>query len=749
MIKKLLPLLILSGLIIFFFFRLFYPTQSIFMIPDFGESDVLHFNLPLKYILSSSLKNHEWPLWSPYLANGFPVLAEGQIGTFYLPNLLLFRFLPLVWAYNLNLVIAYILAALGTYLFARTLKFSTIASFFVSFIFTFSGFLSVHLNHFDLIQSASLLPLIFWASYLLWQKPNFKFSVLFAFLLSQQIFSGHFYIVFITLVGVILFWIGQIMFGKKDSFATILRKQVVFILFAFVLTFFLSAVQLLPTIELWQLSERQSGLDFSSVTDYPFQIKNLLTFIKPYAFGNPANGTYPPFSTDWGIFWENTGYVGLLPLFLAASSLIFLRHKRVKIFLSLLLVSLLLVLGRNSPLYFIFAIFPFNLFRVPSKYLLLTTFSLAILASYGFDKLIIFLLQLVRRIKTFSSSEIHIITFIFAGIFFLLLLIDEYKFSYNYPPATPADWWVTPPEITQIVKAGDRISSADAPYLWNIVFEKNGWQDFRPYLYFKNSLYPNYNVLFSIGQADVNTGGLIPRRLSLFTALTKNIDIDMDNKVASVSSTVTNELSLAGVSFFISPYKINNASLIYKTSLSAPKNLRLEPFLVYQNNGVRPRNYLTTESTRIETLEDYNIILSDKNFLQNNSVMVEDDALKINNTGKALEQVNITTAKSTEITLEASSPTPAILVDTDTNYPGWKAYVDGVETKIYNVNLVQRGILFPKGHHQIKFIFISTSFELGKQITLFSWLIISLAVFLFSSGWNRKVSGNKRLERDL
>src|SRR3990172_10430770 len=66
-------------LTVIFFGRLFVPENSIFMIPDFGASDVLHLNLPLKKILSDALLAKRWPLWSSGIASGFPMLAEGQV----------------------------------------------------------------------------------------------------------------------------------------------------------------------------------------------------------------------------------------------------------------------------------------------------------------------------------------------------------------------------------------------------------------------------------------------------------------------------------------------------------------------------------------------------------------------------------------------------------------------------------------------------------------------------------------------
>ncbi len=713
------------------------------MIPDFGESDVLHLNLPLKYILSAALKNHEWPLWNPYLANGFPLLAEGQIGTFYLPNLLLFRFLPLIWAYNLNLVLAYLLMASGTYFFSRKLGLAKVSAFFASFIFTFSGYISVHLNHFNSTQSASLMPWIFWAALYLWKKPSLKSSVLLGFLLSQQIFSGYVYIVFITIAGITLF---ISVYSLTFLSTKITSRLFLSFLLSAAVGFGLSAIQLLPTVELWQLSQRQAGLDFDSVTQYPYPFSHLITFISPYALGNPATGTYPRFNRDWGIFWENTAYVGILPLMLAFISLIFLKNKTVKIFLPILFISLLLVLGKNSPLYFIFGFLPFNLFRVPSKYLLLVTFMLSLLSSVTIEQLWKFLTNI-----SFSSFlppiRMRAIAYICISIIFLLIAVDEYKFSYQYPPATPANWWSAKPEIVDLLpSAGSRVSSSTVPYLWNKIFLKDGWGNFAPFVYLKNGLYPDYNAFFSMGQTDVNTGGLIPRRLSLFTSFAQNIGVDKDTKTATVGSTAANALSIAGVNFVISPFKITHSFFSLKNTLPVPTGIDMDPLYLYENKEALPRSYLVYNSNKSTTVEDVSSNLADDNFLNEKTVFVEDDSLKINREEKNLKPVKITSQASAEIQLQAESKTQAILVLADTNYPGWKAYIDDVPAKIYDANLTQRGILFPAGNHKVKFIFRSDFFEAGKKITLFTSLIVFLAVFLSASVFPRKASrtGKKR-----
>jgi hypothetical protein len=58
-----------------------------------------------------------------------------------------------------------------------------------------------------------------------------------------------------------------------------------------------------------------------------------------------------------------------------------------------------------------------------------------------------------------------------------------------------------------------------------------------------------------------------------------------------------------------------------------------------------------------------------------------------------------------EIKLEPTPSRAAFLVLSDTYYPGWRALVDGVETKVLRVNYAFRGIKLPEGAKRVFFFF--------------------------------------------
>lgn len=53
-----------------------------------------------------------------------------------------------------------------------------------------------------------------------------------------------------------------------------------------------------------------------------------------------------------------------------------------------------------------------------------------------------------------------------------------------------------------------------------------------------------------------------------------------------------------------------------------------------------------------------------------------------------------------------------------TYMPGWKAYIDGSEVKIYKANHGFQGIVVPAGKHKVEFIYQPAGFALGKYLSL-------------------------------
>jgi uncharacterized membrane protein YfhO len=89
---------------------------------------------------------------------------------------------------------------------------------------------------------------------------------------------------------------------------------------------------------------------------------------------------------------------------------------------------------------------------------------------------------------------------------------------------------------------------------------------------------------------------------------------------------------------------------------------------------------------------------------------------------------------ASRVKLSIRSGPRSFLVLADSFYPGWKALVDGKETRIYRTNAVSRGILIEgEGNHQVEFRFFPVSLFVGLTISGVTILAIMFLSFFLGS----------------
>jgi uncharacterized membrane protein YfhO len=99
----------------------------------------------------------------------------------------------------------------------------------------------------------------------------------------------------------------------------------------------------------------------------------------------------------------------------------------------------------------------------------------------------------------------------------------------------------------------------------------------------------------------------------------------------------------------------------------------------------------------------------------------------VNASGAAAESAHIDFYDSQRAVLRADLKHPGVVMLTDSNYPGWKAYLDGRRVPILSANFLFRAVLAPAGSHSIEFRYDPGSFYYGAAISFAS---LALAV-----GW--------------
>jgi hypothetical protein len=362
--------------------------------------DVTSFFLGLMAVLHESLGAGRIPVWNDLWGYGFPGLAESQMGVYYPPHLLIYRFLSTESAYVLSLVLHTLWGGLGTYWAARRLGVLTGGSVLAAFTWSACGFFFIHLAHPWGYTTGCWMP---WALGLSWsmlrmgRHAGSGSPFLLSLVLVLQLLPGHFQLAFQTelMIGLLIAWAAIERFAirlsrqpERQSGAQGLDwRQAGALLLVLVSVFPLAALQLWPTARLARLAVGQRDFEYlSGFSGTPF---HLINYVAPGLFHRSALWrplVWDPFHTSR---YESLMYVGLVPLFLALSTIIreFRRDSAVRFLTIVVLASLFLSLGPYVPGFrSLIAIPGFSFFRAPSRWSLVTSLGLALLAGKGFDR---------------------------------------------------------------------------------------------------------------------------------------------------------------------------------------------------------------------------------------------------------------------------------------------------------------------------------------------------------------------------
>ena len=155
---------------------------------------------------------------------------------------------------------------------------------------------------------------------------------------------------------------------------------------------------------------------------------------------------------------------------------------------------------------------------------------------------------------------------------------------------------------------------------------------------------------------------------------------------------------------------------------------------ILENKNFLPRFYFPNEVKSISNLQEArNIIWDDDKFDPKKTALVENIDFTQKNFNTKEININIIKYNNNEIILETNSSNNSFLVFSDYYYPGWRASIDNIETKIYKTNGILKGIYLPKGKHTIIFNYTPSYFWVCAIISLstFIFVIIGAAVLSF------------------
>lgn len=734
-------------------------------------TDVVSFTFPMQMLAIDMIKSGQLPLWNPYIFAGMPLLANFQSAPFSPTNFIYFL-LNRLDAWSVQIILQHILAAFFTYLLLRFWKVTKFGSVIGGIIFAFSGYNLIWSQWNGHTLAAAFVPLI-----ILFVDRWFIYSKFFdgagvTISLCLLFLSGYPQVALYLAISLIVLWF--VRFSKTKNY---IEKTLLLFIFL-ILGISLSSIQIIPGAELLSLSQRE-------VEPHPYEWAflpwtKIITFLAPDYFGNHSTQNY------WGPqdYTSNTGFVGVISIILATAGLFIIKKKKeIKFSLYLLITSLIFAF----PTFISIFLWKSGIFGLNAasahRSLILFNLSVSLLSAFGFD----YLLK-EKKVKIIRIVLIPAIILSSFGIYALShYLLNLYKPSVysaivkSIPAYKVAIRNLVFPSLlflitSLIIFAKDKFTKVTkVSFLYLIflllIFEmfRFGWK-FTPFSK-KEIIYPTTPIidfLQNIEKPERITGsGVIPINIRMqykleslegydavypltvskfIAALNSNKSgTNPFGRYGSVDNLESILLNISSTKYFLSAKKDpNNSSDYLGLSLSSQKSPRFKKVFqdksvsVFENLSALPRAFVVYGYEKINDERQTLDKLLDPNFEIKKKVILEDDINFSINTQNNRASVKYIFYNETKSTIEVDTTDDGILFVSDTYYPGWKAFVDGKEEKIYKANYLFRAVKVPKGKHTVSFIYKPESFNLGLKISLISFGILILSGINFLVPKRRK-----------
>jgi len=689
---------------------------------NFLITDPVRQQFPWKKLAISTEKQFELPLWNPYNFSGTPLLANFQSASFYPLNILFFL-MPFVTGWSLLIFLAPTLAGIFLYLYLDNLRLNKLASMLGAVVFAFSGFSIAWLEWGNILHTAIWLPLILLAVDKIFlhfrKKANTKYqiskiwSLIFIFSLLSSFFAGHLQIFsYVFLISITYIFVRWMQLGRLSKFLYLF-------LILYILFFLLTLIQWLPTLQFILLSAREIDQATWQNSGWLIPWKNLIQFVAPDYFGNPATGNY------WGAwnYGELVGYMGVIPLVLALFAMFFRRDRKTFFFGTILFLSLIFSLPTFFAKIPYLLKIPFLSTAQPTRLLMLIDFSLAVLSAFGLDYLIktkdkkfifsplVFIAAVLTCLWIFilpSHAQIAknnlilptllfataLILFIFLTIFkktkritliiFIIIItvtvFDLIRFGWKFTPFTNKDYLY--------------------PQTRALSYLKKNLGDFRFMTTDARILPPNFSSIYRLQSVDGYDPLYLQRYGELIVASErKKADTTHPfgfNRIINPHNYESKIIDLLGVKYILSLSEINSPKLkkVFKEGQTT----------IYENADVVPRAFFVEKIGRPQNKEEAIRMMFDNSFNPKTTAVIEDTDEKINVIKYiAKGEAEITEYSENKVVIKTQNAKDGFLILTDTFYPTWKVKIDGEEAKIYRTDYNFRGTFVFAGRHTVEY----------------------------------------------
>ena len=763
----------------FLFLREVFLMKQTFNLGDYGAQ-----HYPWAEFYAKGIKNFKLPLWCPLIHAGFPLFAEGQIGAMYPLNIILFLLLPFELAYNLNILLHFFLGGLFIYVYLRSsLKLSIESSLLASIVWIFgSAYAGVEYN---LIAMKVLiwLPLTFYFVDKIIHQKNRPASFLLGFIFAFQMVAGYIQFAFYSLFFTILYFLFLSFLNKKDIKHGL--EQRLLFGFSLLLGGGLSAIQLLPSIELTRESVRFIGgsIDFAMVDSF-----------SPLAFFS----FFFPYPT--GILQGVRTYLGSISIFFVILAFYRRKHHHVYplIFGTFALLAFLFSLGRVNPFYVGFiSLFKLYFFRSPMKWSFFLCFFFSLLVGIGFD---VFIKEFkeIQRSKRMRQLFL-LIPMISIGIFFFSIFaldhfghlwirlgrsyVDHFIYGKAFHHLSKEAYNTKLLSVFEALRASFSLNLYNMGSMFFLMISGGFFYFVRTYSYRKIQIGVFCLIILDLylfsfyGTGLRGNMGAIERTPQIETMVQNSLDrsfMYVDASGEGEARTIfPNENMRLGLSFLgaysplvtkglasylseaggyndsihhffsdagtfernLSLLSVANVKYVYSSKklsfsgLSLLKQTKDKNF-IYLNEAALPRAYYVSKATYVPRDQMLEVMRS-KEFRFKEEVLLEEKTICDQSVGGGRGEIVVKKYENQNLEFLAKAEQPGWVVLSDLYYPGWKAWVDGEEVSIHRANFLFRALFLTSGEHQIKFLYQPKSFKIGAAISMVTFCFCLLALLFF------------------
>ena len=720
-------------------------ANTILLKNPFMQDSVIQM-FPWRHLTYESLTSGVLPFWNPFQFLGMPFMAGGKSLVFYPANI--FFFFGEIRSWHILLAMQLLGSMSFMYMFVREFRISKIAALLSAITYSLNTLMIGVLVFGSEGQVLMWVPLFLYFVKRFIDEGKGRHIFLLGITLATSIFAGHLQYLMYGLIALVSF-----IFVYGGYRKTSLKIYLV-LLFTIILGFGISSIQLIPSIELFQLSYRgivDSFTVFAGGLLKPFQLFRLLA---PDFFGHPMTR-----DLQMG-YIEQSGYFGIVPLFFGIYASINLwKNKIVRYFTLIAALGIILSFdGIGQILYFLHI--PLLTSGYGGRIFFLVYLGFSILSGFGMMSFFkagnlspakrysiwfggvtasVFLFFLAFPIHfsftpVFGNIKFSVIVFlslsvaVFGYLFILrkmgnrmimLLMIglvllsyfDVFRMGYRFLTFSNSKFLYP---ATPVI---DFLQSHTKGTLGRVY----GIGDFELPSYLGIQSLETYHPLYPM-----RTG----RFFNSFFGIDENV-MPINKYTLPKNNELKKVLDITGTEYVVMQKDQNPSIEYFRTDAYSgdfPKVFSDDRFDVYENKGVLPRFGLYYDI--IDGLGEeqiLNLMKSPGIDLKRTVLLEETIGIKFTEgTGSA----ELVSANVNSLMFRVTTDRQGVLLLTDAWFPGWNATINGTETKIYRANYMFRAVIIPAGVSDVTFKYLPSQFVLAGGFTLVSVLALTILSFV-------------------